>query len=875
MVVQIVGNGLMSPEAVRQRRSHPFRFPALSFFIWFLLIALVSVSAQTPRPESFKDLAQDGEGVVWAINSRLFLFNGKEWSVVPSPFPADDKTNAGPAPLRFTRMQDGSLACVWKLPGDLIGVSSHTGATSRVIGQCAGKVQGNTLKSPLFADSHNRLWITDAKPDIYRADGAGGLSLVYSIKPEQLVDSNARATSYDPLYATEDGRGRVWIWSNSWAGSMLGGALRGVLVFDGDNVKQQEAFEGIEGKRFTCIDRKDDKHMWVSVLMDGIFEVDIDTMKATPLPEAEPGAFRWVKKIFSVGDDLFVISNSGNDTFRNLLWRRRDGKWTRLIDNTDANTGSSQNFRPSVLSFGKDFLLCTFGSAPWYVRPDGPPERLDWRNRFPVEDAWKVFRLVDGSLVALGGRGQPWHGKVDLPPKPSADIKARATELRFKHVWKIDSNDAIWTIFSGKEKILSQWDGAHWVDHPFPPEIGGIHPADIAPDTKGRIWFLPLDDTDMAEFFDSKAGTWQVFPTLERAYVSLENDRPEFVGDPPAYLAPEYTADLKQITFLTRNWEVSWFDGATWRKFKRADIQPGGDHSAAIGRPFFGKSGRLCVNISEKTWLLDGQGHWAQTEHEEKLQDRYDNGMTLPTQAKIELPPGCITTTPDSVAADNQGACWLTWQEKLYKCGYGACVEVLAKDEPDPFADGRKITGVWIDRQGNAFLKTGFEKQVMIAPKSPLPKATVAVEKVDGDSATVRLGAGSSGEIQFRWRLDAGPWQLTKEKTVTLDSLPNGLHVLSATAVDAELQTGAQVTAKFKVKIDQEKQIAALIQQLSDPDFAKRKAAVAALARQPAPALSALKAARDKVGDDLRWWIDVAIQEIESQSAKGQSTPAN
>jgi len=67
--------------------------------------------------------------------------------------------------------------------------------------------------------------------------------------------------------------------------------------------------------------------------------------------------------------------------------------------------------------------------------------------------------------------------------------------------------------------------------------------------------------------------------------------------------------------------------------------------------------------------------------------------------------------------------------------------------------------------------------------------------------------------------------------------------------------------------MDSQKQLATLIEQLKDPDYSLRQAAVAALVRQPALALPLLQSAREKAGPDQRWWIDAAIQQIEENLA--------
>lgn len=76
------------------------------------------------------------------------------------------------------------------------------------------------------------------------------------------------------------------------------------------------------------------------------------------------------------------------------------------------------------------------------------------------------------------------------------------------------------------------------------------------------------------------------------------------------------------------------------------------------------------------------------------------------------------------------------------------------------------------------------------------------------------------------------------------------------------------MAANFTVEIDPQAQIQGMIKRLNDPDFTRREAAIVALKRQPAAAMKELKAARNLANEDQRWWIDAALQEIESAPAR-------
>ena len=99
--------------------------------------------------------------------------------------------------------------------------------------------------------------------------------------------------------------------------------------------------------------------------------------------------------------------------------------------------------------------------------------------------------------------------------------------------------------------------------------------------------------------------------------------------------------------------------------------------------------------------------------------------------------------------------------------------------------------------------------------------------------------------------------------------LADGTHRIEAAALDERLQIDpTPAAAEVTVHMDPQKQLATLIEQLKDPDYTQRDAAVAALVLQPALALPVLQSAREKAGPDQRWWIDAAIQQIKDNLAK-------
>jgi hypothetical protein len=168
-----------------------------------------------------------------------------------------------------------------------------------------------------------------------------------------------------------------------------------------------------------------------------------------------------------------------------------------------------------------------------------------------------------------------------------------------------------------------------------------------------------------------------------------------------------------------------------------------------------------------------------------------------------------------------------------------------------------------VDGRGNAFIEVDSNRRIMIAPKSPPPTASVTVTKRADDAVLARFKSGSDSHVQYRWQLDGTGWQFAKGNRVSFETMVSGTHTLAVMAVDDELQAGPEKDVAIVITIDPQAQVAGLIRKLGDPDFSKREEVIDALSRQPANALPALRAARGSANDDVRWWIDAAIQQIE------------
>ena len=822
-------------------------------FLAFCLLVLGFASASAVEPPVFCTAEKDGNEVIWAFSrdeiNTAFILDNTRWKAMPIPFPSGERAR----PVKAVRIADGAVVCVWNLNGNRMGFTWHRGKESRILGFC---LTNCPEKLALFADSQNCLWVTGNRAGLHRFDIKNGSVFDYTLRSQDYlkVDKN-----WNTVEAVEDGRGRIWAWTNTTSAGTDCTSVRGVLLFDGKYIDEVERKDiaGIRGKWITFLGRKDETHMWLGMFEEGLYEVDIDTLQAQQVFDSNRMPFRHVDKIFNVGKDMFVVDYRHSQT---ELWRLRDAKWERLVQDLGGCRPSERSWLPV-----KDGFLLASNPYPWFIGDNQPPVRLDWSYGFTAEEARNFLLFPDGSLFAVIGNGASnFRKKIALPPKlePSSRISEWMNPSKGQSTATPDGS--LWSLNRGERRdnkwMLSQWNGERWVDHEIPPELPVQRAQSLVTDTKGRIWFLPNDREEIAAYFDTRTNAWQNFPTLEAAFESLRKDPPQFIGGRRGSCVPYYSADRKRIAFRDRDWRVAYFNGETWVRWKRVQIAP--TVGAENDSPCFDAEDKLCVNIGNTTWQFD-ERQWRQTLFDRRLGDEY-RGLGQP---KLDPPDGCVTSSPESMEIDNQGTYWLTWEKRLYKCRDGSCVKVFSDTEPNPFAAGRGVMAVWVDSKGNAFVATHARSFAptwfQIAPKSPPPKTSLVVSQTGEDGIQVRFNTQAQGKVRFRWQLDDEPWQGTTDQRIALDSLPSGEHLFKAQAVDEDLQSDpVPVEAKFKINVDPAKQLKTLIARLSDPNFTKRKAAIKALARQPNVALPALKAARLEAEADLRWWIDAAIQEI-------------
>ena len=824
------------------------------------LLGAVSTFARQPSPPQLEDAVQDKDGILWAYGhrefNRVYRFDGKQWT--------EQKAALGPhdhaLPEEIVRMTDGTVACIWRLTDKDLAVTRHTDKAV-LLGTCDGALPETGLTTAPLADSQNRLWITGRFARIYRVD-ARGVSVAHEITPDELDAPSKAQQGYNGIHAVEDGKGRIWAWSESYASNYA--SLRGVLLFTGEKCELHDLTSTL-GKRarILAMARADDHHLWAAVDGKGICRLDIDSFALEPFPGPSPRDLWRVHELFIDGGDLYAVEDTARS--ETALWRLRETKWTQVLTRLDS-TYSHDWLPRSWLAIDAGLIVESNFAGPWFIPRQGEPAQYSWHCGLPLEGAHAFSRFADGTFFAIGHGGQPFHDPLPLPPHEQENPRIASIQADSSG-WTLDTAGRPWVTLMDSPGSISEWDGEKWAGHPIPSAEKWTWPADILADAEGRMWVNPDTDGRDVHVITTTTGQWQNFTDLQAAYLALRDHPPHFPDNRLFVFDPQYSADRQRAAYRRGVVYLFYYDGSTWRRFERSQIT-GKDNDNALGPPWFDPEGNLCVNFRDRTtWQMNTAGQWSQVAFHSRFPTDIWSENSDNRTSRVNPPKGCVTTHPDSIVMDNLGTYWLTWQQALYRCIPGRCVKVFGADEVNPFRSTRELSRAFVDPRGNAFLLTSFAstEAFIIKPLSAPPHTVITIDPVRADAVNARLHAAVGSPTQFRWRLDEEPWQSTGDDTLVLDDLPNGSHRLSVSALDAGLQLEAPpAMVTFEIKVDPDRQIAGLCARLSDPDYERRKAAVNALALQPDRAMPALRRARETADNDGCWWIDAALQKIET-----------
>jgi hypothetical protein len=799
----------------------------------------------------------------WNLNENWRPGDNSPWNGWGS-----DDTARG-VPFSMETAGDGSVISIWTNRSDgkvfILTQRGNIGVQGSVSG-----IAGPVALVRVLVDSQSNLWVTEAGVNIYKVPPRQNRTLVHVITPDELWPGGS-ATNRLPVSMAEDARGRIWFWSSCLTGDSLPGAIHGVLIHENGAITSHPELEGLPSCRISVIAPLEGGVLWLAVRYEGIFSVNLDTLARTRIGEPETNAFSTVQNIFSIGEDRYVLSGSqaeyNRDGLTGALWRQRGEQWTKVIDGLDHGASASPeqlaNRHWSVTAEG--LWLGSFGMGGWFVpRDDGPAQTINWQKNSPFDSINRWFQLKGGQMMGLQfGRGALVADAALLTQPPVRPASARI--LRTGGPLLQTGNGRVFGFLTGRRSVFCEWVGPGWLEFPWPDDFQPDAYETIL-DSLNRIWWVHLPystpDSTPCFIFDPARGRFERYSSYPSALQAQLPRLPGLRVGANEYFAPKFSADGR-ICFEDKFLKLYYFNGRVWHEWEKGKISNPQLWYQAVVNPFFATDGSLAVTLNNVTWSFSELDGWR------------TNAVVRPAEeskivpAKSSFPPmPPVGANIESAVTDRMGISWLTSGGQLYCSAFGLTRACFAANEPEPFADGRKLMDVLVDNSGNAFLHTILPRSseyVLVPARGPLPHATVKLLENGEEGVTLQLAANIDSPL-FSWQMDDAPWtRAATNRTLRFNGLSAGPHRARAVALNEHLQAdpeAAEIT--FEVSSAPPGQIQQWMAQLGDPDYARREAAVRGLARQAKLALPALREARGSESDpDRRWWLDAAIEECE------------
>lgn len=739
-------------------------------------------------PTPIDNLTPDRAGRVWAIHrdTGLSQWNGHNWQPFEVPLPpppATDPTDPTDLPqpprafplLLQTNLQ-GTAYVLWAQRG---GSTEQEGSFWITQLGDTGPPLSAVFRARLSAafvafaafgpDGHG--WLTEAGPHIYRIRPDLKVELAYTIQPDRMAGT--RFDQFNPVQATPDERGGVWLWGEQRFRDLA--TLRGLWVANESGVSESPPIEGLPSSGFSFLTPVAPGLLWAGVPAwdpaTGLYQIDGKSQRAVRLPDPSPAAFAHVLGVHPVGEDRYVIAA---DQSPNLtLWRWRKGSWQELFAPLDAASFDDyyRIARPFFTS-PEGLWIGTGGNGLLHVpaSADSTAVVYDWRKGQPLESVHRIVPLEAGRVLMAGfGQGTTYLRLDDLQ-------RGRTISPRIVDLWKtggnlqVDSKGHLWTLLGTRvpgappaEPVLARWDGAEWTPHPLPLHVRqGDLGAPLGLDTQGRFWvpyrerlWIPerqeLRLTDKVDVFLPTTSRWEHFDSLESAFTNLLRAAAHARVDLPGPQQPEFGADGR-ICFLGMDWArrdrfVHYFDGAAWHRWDLASV--GFARPGSIGQPYFIDGATLAINFGatrngDVTARFDGQ-RWS-TVPFRSAGPRDPMNLSHPTNSRSH---------PTLVANDATARTRPIDRRRLASSEPGISIPQFRTEDVHPFIGARRPDQVWTDARGNLVLSTrlsagnlsGHRQYLVLAPLDPKTPARMDRLKLDSGGVELLLGAANHPSV--------------------------------------------------------------------------------------------------------------------------------
>ncbi|MBX7259358.1 MAG: hypothetical protein K1Y02_23550, partial [Candidatus Hydrogenedentes bacterium] len=479
---------------------------------------------------------QDATGRIWGVPrtedapGKLAYWKSGAWELAEIPRTPNGTEPANPGGLQ--RLHSGEVMVAWNLSQTRqLAYTCHRGDDVRVAAIITYPEKG--LDSVLV-DSEGTVWAM-LRRGLFRIPAGEALAdfpkkavtyfsmLQYheSPYPVDVVEAN-----YRPPSLFMDAANRVWAWVPALPPYAWEPGMRGCFIVEGETPVHHPTFEGVPDAPFSVLTPKAGTIYWLAVVGHGLYEFDTGSLRGTPVPEPEAGAFRNIYQVTAVKDDWFVLASPEtvvDDWVAQpaSLWRLHDGAWQRVL------TGLDQS--PYALAETSDGLWAGSGNGGlWFVPRSGDvPVRLDWRRGFDMSSVHQLYALSDETVLAVVSRAR-WTWKHEVREMRYRDfavaprVATNVSQERFICLPECDAEGRLWAVRLETPGVLSAWDGSAWAEYPLPAGVEPLALAYSCPDDKGRIWVWQWKEYKGFNY-DLAAGPVYIFDTKTKEWTNYES----------------------------------------------------------------------------------------------------------------------------------------------------------------------------------------------------------------------------------------------------------------------------------------------------------------------------------------------------------------
>lgn len=875
-------------------------------------------------PSEFSAL--DGDGVLWGFppyrSQAISYWAGDDWNLTDF-LPAPETRGIG----MWTR-SDGVIVALWTaykwenrdsfkydIATDTYFLTTHRGKESKVLSQFqiptpkTYYVGFNGVQSFRFPNSP--LFMAIGGRDLYRISDQGEVKKLFTAPAppsQQLKTGEVTKTKrkqwklmYNQFIAAPGSDNKFWFSQIGDWNTAAWPRFTGLLCFENDSITPYPHIPGLpltESSPIESISSTGGSSIFAALQDKGLFEISPATLRAKSIALPEKGTFGNARQLWGDAGDLYVVAgpkqeeNLDRTQNHRTLWRRRGGRWKKLIAGLDQDSLPQRQFRKTP----EGLWVNGEGLGLWFIGADDKAQLVDWKRGFRLGPTGLTFGPAEGNSFRVSNRTE-----TELMPsfaafkneKPGPNL----TSQRFFLNPVQSQNLHLWTVLGLADHALQEWDGTQWTKHPFPRQYQVNSNCELALDKRDRIWLFPDAKNGATVIFDPMTTKWYSYPTILAAVLANRDSSWPLAGLYPNSNNPRqinYRAvkgPNHEIALVgSGNRELFFYDGKEWESWKPGNVYEEFAPYPFDNPPFFGKSGRLCLAFNGKVFQYLSTGWEATTSEKDphlEMRQGLPTSELYPTRSERAplrtLEDGTLDPEPMTDKwewggfRDREGTSWLFKSGNLYRARPfptpSVAVPVVSAAANHPFYRGSSLYQVLVDTQGNTFfnLRYDFATWIFLKNITPLPETILTAQHPLSDALAAQFSVKGTKPFNgwFSWRLDGKAWSApTKQSELLVESLNPGPHVIEVYAIDS---TGTPdhtpAVYRWEVKFDSATQLAELIEQLGNPDFSKREAAIPLLARQHEKSLpllkKALKAVEASKNEDAAWWLKAAIAEAE------------